>query len=75
MCLSVPGKVLTIDDQSARVDVDGMVVDCNLMVLQDEDVAVGDYVLIHAGFAIQKYELGEALELLRLLRDALHADS
>jgi hydrogenase expression/formation protein HypC len=67
MCLSIPGKVLEITDDTARVDVGGVMIDCNMMLLRDAGIAVGDYVLVHTGFAIQKYDLEEAQEILELL--------
>jgi hydrogenase expression/formation protein HypC len=67
MCLSIPGKVLEITDDTARVDVGGVMIDCNMMLLRDAGIAVGDYVLVHTGFAIQKYDLKEAQEVLEML--------
>ena len=69
MCLAVPAKILEINGDSARADCGGNVVECNLALI--DDAQVGDYVLVHAGFAIQKYEEQEALEILELLREAL----
>jgi hydrogenase expression/formation protein HypC len=66
MCLSVPGKVVEIQDNMARVEVGGLVRDASMDICPD--AAVGDYVLIHAGFAIQKLDEKEALETLHLLR-------
>jgi len=71
MCLSVPAKVIEIDGDAGRADVDGNVVDVNLMMV--EGVSVGDYVLVHAGFAIQRYEREQALETIRLLREVFDA--
>lgn len=71
MCLSVPAKVIEIDNHVGKADVDGNIVDVNLMMVQG--VEVGDYVLVHAGFAIQKYEREEALETIKLLREVFDA--
>jgi len=68
MCLSIPGEVLEITGDTARVDVGGNAVECNLTLIQDADVAIGDYVLVHTGFAIQKYDLEEAQAILDMLR-------
>jgi len=68
MCLSIPGKVLEITGDTARVDVGGNMVDCNMTLVQDAGIAVGDYVLVHTGFAIQKYDLEEAEAILDMLR-------
>jgi len=64
MCLSIPAKILEINGTSGTADCDGNTVDVNLSLLAD--VKVGDYVLIHAGFAIQKYDPADALETLKI---------
>jgi hydrogenase expression/formation protein HypC len=66
MCLSVPGKVVEIQNNMAKVEVGGVVRDASMDICPD--AVVGDYVLIHAGFAIQKLDEKEALETLDLLR-------
>jgi len=66
MCLSVPGKVVEIQNNMARVEVGGVIRDVSMDVCPD--VVVGEYVLIHTGFAIQKLDEKEALETLDLLR-------
>ncbi len=66
MCLSVPGKVVQIQNNMARVEVGGVIRDVSMDVCPD--VVVGEYVLIHTGFAIQKLDEKEALETLDLLR-------
>ena len=71
MCLSVPGRVIEIDGVHGKVDVAGNVADADLSFL--DDVKVGDYVLVHAGFAIQRYDEADALETLRLLQEAYEA--
>jgi hydrogenase expression/formation protein HypC len=66
MCLSVPGKVVEIQNNMAKVEIGGVLRDVSMDVCPD--VAVGEYVLIHTGFAIQKLDEKEALETLDLLR-------
>ena len=66
MCLSVPGKVVEIQNNMAKVEVGGVLRDISMDVCPD--VVVGEYVLIHTGFAIQKLDEKEALETLDLLR-------
>jgi hydrogenase expression/formation protein HypC len=66
MCLSVPGKVVEIQNNVAKVEVGGVLRDVSMDVCPD--VVVGEYVLIHTGFAIQKLDEKEALETLDLLR-------
>lgn len=65
MCLSLPARVLTVDGDMAEVSVGGAVFRAGLQMV--EDVRPGDYVLLHAGFAIEKMKEEEALETLRLL--------
>jgi hydrogenase expression/formation protein HypC len=66
MCLSVPGKVVEIQNSMAKVEVGGVIREVSMAVCPD--VEVGEYVLIHTGFAIQKLDEKEALETLDLLR-------
>ncbi len=64
MCLAVPVKVVQIDGQKALVELGGLVREANLMLVPD--TRLGDYVLLHAGFAIQKLDAEEAEETIRL---------
>lgn len=73
MCLGVPGKILTIDGQSATVDFFGVKRQIRLDIV-DEPVAVGDYILNHAGFAIRRIP-SEAIEETLRLYDELLADA
>jgi len=66
MCLGIPGKVLEIEKNVAKVDVGGLLRDVSLDLCPD--VSIGEYVLIHTGFAIQKVDEEEAMETLELLR-------
>jgi hydrogenase expression/formation protein HypC len=68
MCLAIPSKIMRIENQMATIDVDGVQREASLLLL--EDAAVGDYVIVHAGFAIQKIDEASALESLALLRQA-----
>lgn len=65
MCLSLPARVLTVDGDMAEVSVGGAVFRAGVQMV--EGVRPGDYVLLHAGFAIEKLNEEEALETLRLL--------
>ena len=67
MCLSIPAKVISIDGDKARVTIGGAEYDASLQMV--EDVAVGDYVLIHTGFAIQKLSEEEANETFKYLQE------
>ncbi len=69
MCLAVPSKIISIDEPSrlATVSVMGVERTCSLRLTPDAQV--GDYVLVHAGFAIQRVEEQDAQETLRLLEE------
>ena len=67
MCLAVPAKILSISGSSATVDMLGNTTTADISLL--EKAAVGDYVLVHAGFAIQKYDEEEAKITLELLKE------
>lgn len=71
MCLGVPGKVVEIENNVAKVDVGGIVRDISLDLCPD--VSTGEYVLIHTGFAIHKVDETEAQETLKLLNDLAEA--
>ena len=68
MCLAVPLKVLNVNHPVATVDLYGTTRDVSLLLLPD-DLEVGDYVLVHAGFAIQKIDEEAARETLDLLNE------
>ncbi len=70
MCLGVPGKVLSVDGQSALVDFFGVKKELRLDIV-DEPVAPGDYVLNHVGFAIRRIPPEEAQETLALFDQIL----
>jgi len=67
MCLAVPVRVLQIDGLKASVELGGLVRQASLMLVPDTQV--GDYVLLHAGFAIQKLDEEEAEETIRLFAE------
>ena len=68
MCLAIPSKITKIDNQMAVIDVDGVKREASLLLL--EDAEVGDYVIVHAGFAISRIDEASALETLTLLKEA-----
>ncbi|PKM10716.1 MAG: HypC/HybG/HupF family hydrogenase formation chaperone [Gammaproteobacteria bacterium HGW-Gammaproteobacteria-3] len=53
MCLAIPMQIASISGHTARCAIKGVERDASLFLLQDETVKVGDYVLIHVGYAIQ----------------------
>jgi hydrogenase expression/formation protein HypC len=68
MCLAIPSKITKIDNLMAVIDVDGVRREASLLLV--EDAQVGDYVIVHAGFAISKIDEQGALETLALLKEA-----
>jgi hydrogenase expression/formation protein HypC len=60
MCLAVPMRVDGITGYMARCSAKGVERDVNLFLIQDEAVAVGDHVLVHVGYAIQKVSAEDA---------------
>lgn len=71
VCLAIPGKIIEINskDNSAKIDYgDGTKRTVNISLV---DVNIGDYVLVHAGFAIEKLNKIEAKKTLDLFREML----
>lgn len=68
MCLAMPAKILSIDGDEAEVDFGGAIRKTNVSMV---DAKVGEYVIIHAGFAIQKVDEEEAKETLQLWNEFL----
>lgn len=68
MCLAIPSKIIDINNLIATVDVSGARREVSLLLLP-EDAIVGEYVLVHAGFAIQKLDEDAAMDTLSLLRE------
>jgi hydrogenase expression/formation protein HypC len=72
MCLAIPGKIVEIVDEEnniAKVEVGGVRRNVNIGMLERADTNIGDYVLIHVGFAMSKVDEVEAEETLRLLKE------
>lgn len=69
MCVGVPMQIVSIDGTEAVTELDGVRRAASLMLL-DQDVRVGDYIIIHAGFAISRLDEEDARETLALLREA-----
>ena len=68
MCLGVPMKIVSKDGDSFVAEVDGVQREASSMLL-GEEVAIGDYVIVHAGFAISKLDEEYAEETIRLMRE------
>ncbi|KPA18309.1 protein belonging to Hydrogenase expression/formation protein, HupF/HypC [Candidatus Magnetomorum sp. HK-1] len=71
MCLAIPSKVVEINDQMGTVDIEGVRRSVSFMLL--EDVNVGDYVIVHAGFAIHTIDPIEAEKSIELIRQVVAA--
>ncbi len=71
MCLAIPSRITKIENNMATIDVEGVQREVSVLLL--EDARVGDYVIVHAGFAIQKLDESAAQETLDLLREAIAA--
>ena len=67
MCLSIPVMIVSIDGSIAEVSAGGAIFKAGLQMI--ENAQVGDYVLMHAGFAIQKINEKEALETIKLFEE------
>ncbi len=67
MCLAVPALIKQIDGQQAEVDIDGVSREVSLQLTPE--AKVGDYVLLHTGYAISIIDAAEAAETLKLLKE------
>ncbi len=68
MCLGVPMKIVSKEGDNVVAEVDGVQKEASVMLL-GEEVAVGDYIIVHAGFAISRLDEDYATETLRLMRE------
>jgi hydrogenase expression/formation protein HypC len=67
MCLGIPGKVVKIENKTCLVEIMGVSREVSIELLKD--VNIGDYVIIHAGCAIQKIDEDEALKTIELFNE------
>jgi hydrogenase expression/formation protein HypC len=74
MCLGIPMKVVTIEGHLARCSAQGVERDVSLFMLQDEAIAIGDFVLVHVGYAIQKMTPQDARSAWELYDEVLSAE-
>ncbi len=72
MCLAVPARVTEIEGEEAVLDYGGIRRKANISMLSD--VKVGDYVLVHVGYAISKMDEEDALETLKLWDEMLRTE-
>ena len=68
MCIAIPSEVVAIQGKMATIDVSGVRREVSLLLLPEE-AAVGDYVLVHAGFAIQRIDRAAAEDALKLIEE------
>ena len=68
MCLAIPGKVVSVDGSIAVIDFGGVQRETNVSLVE---VMPGDYVIVHAGFAIQAVDETDALETIKLWEELL----
>lgn len=66
MCVAIPGKVIEINGKMGKVDFNGNVIEVNVSLV---DVEVGSYVLVHAGYAVEKVKREQAEEISNLFAD------
>ena len=74
MCLGIPMKVIEVEGFNARCEAKGVEREVSLFMLQDQEIRVGDYVMIHVGYAIQKMTPQEARSAWELFDQVLAAD-
>lgn len=73
MCLSIPSKVVKIDKERnvAVVDTMGVTREAGLELMAEDEVKIGDYVLLHIGFIMNKIDEADALESLKVYHEIL----
>ena len=67
MCVAVPAKIISIDETNAVIDSMGVIKNIDISLIPD--VKIGDFVIVHAGFAIQIIDGDEAQKILDLFED------
>ena len=73
MCLAVPMRVINIEGNNIVAEIDGVKREASQMLI-DEEIGLGDYVVVHAGFVISKLDEEEALETLKMMRQILSTE-
>jgi hydrogenase expression/formation protein HypC len=74
MCLGVPMQVAAREGYIARCEAGGISRTVNLFLLQHDDICLGDHVMVHVGYAIQKIDAADAETVWKLLDEALAGD-
>lgn len=75
MCLGIPMQVLSIDGHVARCGAKGVERDVSLFLLQQGEVSVGDFVMVHVGYAIQRMNAADAATTWELFDRILNVDN
>ncbi len=65
MCLAIPAKIIKLENDMGTVDMEGVQREVSMLLLPD--IKLGDYVIVHAGFAIHQIDEDEAKESLKVL--------
>ena len=73
MCLGIPMQIKSIEGYTARCEARGVERDVSLFMMQEEDLCVDDYVVVHVGYAIQKISPEEAMTAWELYDQMLAA--
>ena len=71
MCLAIPSKIVKIENTIGTIDAGGVKKEISLLLL--ENARIGDYVIVHAGFAIHKIDESTAMESLKYLRELAYS--
>lgn len=71
MCLAIPAKVIKLEGEKAEVEIGGIKKEASLALVADQGVVVGDYILIHTGYAITKLDEKEAESILKTWREVM----
>lgn len=74
MCLAIPMQIVEIDGYNARCEAKGVFREVSLFMLQGEPLALGDYVMVHVGYAIQVMTEQEAHSAWELFDEMLAAE-
>ncbi|MCP4229348.1 MAG: HypC/HybG/HupF family hydrogenase formation chaperone [bacterium] len=69
MCLGVPMEIKNIEGTTAQTEMSGLKLECDVSLIENPEV--GDYVIVHAGYAIERLDPDEAAETLELIRGAI----
>jgi len=72
MCLGIPGQIVEFVDEAndlAKVEISGVRRNISVALVRPDGIALGDWVLVHVGFAMSKIDEDEAQETLKMLRE------